>query len=119
MEGCLNVDELNSAGNKVCEWCFLPEGSLAAGDVMLAQKITLETCESQALTVANRIPVSHDEDRSGRRRGNQGRLSAASVVHVGAVVRGAARLGDHFCAAVLEMASDHALAGPRPRGGPP
>ncbi len=51
----MNVDELDSVGNKVCEWCFLPEGNLAAGDVMLAQKITLETCESEALAVANRI----------------------------------------------------------------
>jgi hypothetical protein len=50
----MNVDELDSAGNRVCEWCFLPEGNLAAGDVMLAQKIALETFESQALAVANR-----------------------------------------------------------------
>ena len=39
----MNIDELDFAGNKVCEWCFLPEGNLAAGDVMLAQKIALET----------------------------------------------------------------------------
>ena len=38
----MNVDELDSVGNRVCEWCFLPEGKLAAGDVMLAQKIALE-----------------------------------------------------------------------------
>jgi hypothetical protein len=50
----MNVDELDSVGNKVCEWCFLPEGKLAAGDVMLAQKIALEAFESQALAVANR-----------------------------------------------------------------
>jgi hypothetical protein len=50
----MNVDELDSVGNRVCEWCFLPEGQLAAGDVMLAQKIALETFESQALAVANR-----------------------------------------------------------------
>jgi hypothetical protein len=50
----MNVDELDSVGNKVCEWCFLPEGGLAAGDVRLAQKIALETFESQALAVANR-----------------------------------------------------------------
>jgi hypothetical protein len=34
-------------------WCFLPEGKLAAGDIMLAQKIAPETFECQALTVAN------------------------------------------------------------------
>jgi hypothetical protein len=50
----MNVDELDSVGKRVCEWCFLPEGQLAAGDVMLAQKIALETFESQALAVANR-----------------------------------------------------------------
>jgi len=42
----MNVDKLDSVGNRVCEWCFLPEGKLAAGDVMLAQKIALETFES-------------------------------------------------------------------------
>jgi hypothetical protein len=30
-------------GDKVCAWCFVPEGNLAAGDCMLAQKIALET----------------------------------------------------------------------------
>ena len=50
----MNIDELDSAGNKVCEWCFLPAGNLAVGDVMLAQKIALETYESGALAVANR-----------------------------------------------------------------
>ena len=49
----MNVDELDSFGNRVCEWCFLPEGKLAAGDIMLAQKIAPETFECQALTVAN------------------------------------------------------------------
>jgi hypothetical protein len=52
--GMMNVHELDSVGNRVCEWCFLPEGKLAAGDVMLAQKIALETFESDALAVANR-----------------------------------------------------------------
>jgi hypothetical protein len=28
----MNIDELDSAGNKVCEWCFLPAGNLAAED---------------------------------------------------------------------------------------
>jgi len=50
----MNVDEVDHVGNKVCEWCFLPKGKLAAGDVMLAQKIALETFECQALAVANR-----------------------------------------------------------------
>ncbi|MFY9953482.1 hypothetical protein [Bradyrhizobium sp.] len=45
-------DDLPSVG-----WCFIPEGSLAAGDVMLAQKIALETYEYGALAVANRCPI--------------------------------------------------------------
>jgi hypothetical protein len=57
----MNVDELDSVGNRVCEWCFLPEGKLAAGDVMLAQKIALETFESQALAVANRSSSWHPD----------------------------------------------------------
>ena len=49
----MNVDQLDSAGNKVCAWCFGP-GDLADGDCMLAQKIALETFESEALAIANR-----------------------------------------------------------------
>jgi hypothetical protein len=49
----MNVDQLDSAGNKVCAWCFVPVGNLAAGDCMLAQKIALETFESEALAIAN------------------------------------------------------------------
>lgn len=51
----MNIDELDAEGRKVCGWCFLPEGQLVAGDVMLAQKIALETGELAALQVANRI----------------------------------------------------------------
>jgi hypothetical protein len=36
-------------------WCFVPKGSLVAGD--LAQKIALETNERAALAVANRFAV--------------------------------------------------------------
>jgi hypothetical protein len=38
-------------------WCFVPSGHLVAGDVMLAQKIALETNERAALVVANKFPV--------------------------------------------------------------
>ena len=34
-------------------WCFVPRDPLVAGDVMLAQKIALETDERGALAVAN------------------------------------------------------------------
>jgi hypothetical protein len=49
-----NIDQLDSAGDKVCAWCFVPEGNLAAGDCMLAQKIALETFEAKVLAIANR-----------------------------------------------------------------
>jgi hypothetical protein len=52
----MNIEELDFAGNKVCAWCFLPEGGLVAGDCMLAQKIALETFERKALVIANRGP---------------------------------------------------------------
>jgi len=50
----MNIDELDSAGNKVCAWCLVPVGNLASGDCMLAQKIALETFERKALAIANR-----------------------------------------------------------------
>jgi hypothetical protein len=34
--------------------CFGPQGDLAVGDVVLAQKIALETMELEALAIANR-----------------------------------------------------------------
>ena len=51
----LNVHEIDEAGRLTMGWCFVPNGSLVAGDVMLAQKIALETCECSALAVANRF----------------------------------------------------------------
>ncbi len=52
-----NIEQLDAQGQPVCRWCFVPEGGLVAGDVMLAQKIALETYESGALVVANRLTV--------------------------------------------------------------
>jgi hypothetical protein len=52
-----NVHELDDAGLPVTGWCFVPSGHLVAGDVMLAQKIALETNERAVLSVANRFPV--------------------------------------------------------------
>jgi hypothetical protein len=48
-----NVHEIDSAGRPKIGWCFLPVGYLVAGDIMLAQKIALETDEFAALAVAN------------------------------------------------------------------
>ena len=51
----MNVRELDGAGRPRVGWCFVPKGHLVAGDVMLAQKIALETDERGALAVANRF----------------------------------------------------------------
>jgi len=53
----MNVHQLDPAGHIVAQWCFAPEGSLANGDVLLAQKIALETMEREALALANNQPV--------------------------------------------------------------
>jgi hypothetical protein len=53
----MNVHELDCAGRPCVGWCFAPKGYLAAGDVMLAQKIALETDERGALAVANYFPL--------------------------------------------------------------
>ena len=52
-----NVHEIDAAGRSVIGWCFAPSGPLVAGDVMLAQKIALETNERAALAIANRFPI--------------------------------------------------------------
>src|SRR6516165_8569932 len=50
-----NVHELDDEGGLKMGWCFVPQGRLVPGDVMLAQKIALETSESRALSVAIRF----------------------------------------------------------------
>ena len=50
----LNVLQLGPSGDAVAKWCFTPKGNLVMGDVLLAQKIALETMERDALAVANR-----------------------------------------------------------------
>jgi hypothetical protein len=52
-----NIHEIDAAGRPIMGWCFVPNGELVAGDVMLAQKIALETNERAALAVANRFSV--------------------------------------------------------------
>src|ERR1700704_7183274 len=58
----MNIHELDGAGRPRVGWCFAPKGHLVAGDVMLAQKIALETDERRALAVANNFCV-----QTGRR----------------------------------------------------
>jgi hypothetical protein len=47
-----NIVELDNKGRPILGWCFVPRDNLASGDVMLAQKIALETDELGALKVA-------------------------------------------------------------------
>jgi hypothetical protein len=54
----MNIEELAAEGYVTRRWCFAPEGTLATGDVMLAQKIALERFELDALAIAN-----HDTPR--------------------------------------------------------
>ena len=58
-----NVHEIDGGGRSVTGWCFVPMGGLVAGDVMLAQKIALETNEQGTLALANRFNIP------GQRRG--------------------------------------------------
>jgi hypothetical protein len=50
----MNIEQLDKNGRRVCGWCFFPQGSLVAGDIMLAQKVALELYETEALRIANR-----------------------------------------------------------------
>jgi hypothetical protein len=50
----MNVDELDEDGRPVAILCFGPETYVPTGDVMLAQKIALETDELAAVAIANR-----------------------------------------------------------------
>jgi hypothetical protein len=50
----MNVDELDDAGAIVATWCFVPDRHVPTGDVLLAQKIALETDEPATLAIANR-----------------------------------------------------------------
>jgi hypothetical protein len=47
-----NIYELDQYGRAKAGWCFVPNEPLVPGDVMLAQKIALETDELGALAVA-------------------------------------------------------------------
>jgi hypothetical protein len=48
-----NIYKLDMAGNVLENWCVLPHGELAQGDVMLAQKLWLETDEAETERCAN------------------------------------------------------------------
>jgi hypothetical protein len=49
------VCEIDERGRLKEGLCFMPIGALPIGDVMLAQKIALETCEGEVRAVARRF----------------------------------------------------------------
>jgi len=54
--GPMHVEEFDRQGRCVRRLCFYPKGRLVEGDIMLAQKIALETFEIEALAIANKFP---------------------------------------------------------------
>lgn len=92
-KGAFNIDELDASGIVMCTYCFLPQGGLPLGDVMLAQKISLETNEEAALKIAHTEPLrwrqvaGNDYDRGTilRFAGAEGAI-ASHWVTLGAVV---------------------------------
>jgi len=51
----MNVELLNENGRRACLLCFIPEGGVPVGDIMLAQKVALELFETEALAIANKM----------------------------------------------------------------
>jgi hypothetical protein len=51
-----NVFEIDEEGRATAGWCFVSMRPLARCDVMLAQKIALETGELNVLSFANKFP---------------------------------------------------------------
>jgi hypothetical protein len=61
-----NVCEIDEKGHPRLGLCFRTMGELPMGDVMLAQKIALESCESSAIAVARRFVPNVFMFRPGR-----------------------------------------------------
>jgi predicted metal-binding protein len=51
----MNVELLNKKGKRIGLLCFMPEGRLPVGDIMLAQKMALELYENEAIQIANKM----------------------------------------------------------------
>lgn len=62
----VNVCELDETGRRQVGLCFMPIGTLPIGDVMLAQKIALETCEDEVLSLARRFAPNGFHFRQAR-----------------------------------------------------
>jgi hypothetical protein len=56
----MNVDQLDAKGKRVRVLCFMPEGRLPIGDIMLAQKLALELFETDAIDAANKLAGNYD-----------------------------------------------------------
>jgi hypothetical protein len=54
----MNISQLDAQGRCTRRLCFFPQGALAEGDVLLAQKLALELFEWEALAVANTFPAA-------------------------------------------------------------
>lgn len=63
-----NIQELGDDDHPKMGWCFVPSGYLVPGDIMLAQKIALETNEPGALAIANRFHGTAPVQRQVLRR---------------------------------------------------
>lgn len=61
-----NVCEIDEKGRPKLGLCFRTVGELPIGDVMLAQKIALENCESSVLSVARSFVPNVFMFRRGR-----------------------------------------------------
>jgi hypothetical protein len=58
LASAMNVEEIDERGRCLGRLCFFPGGPLVDGDVVLAQKVALETFEVEALTIANKFPLN-------------------------------------------------------------
>jgi hypothetical protein len=65
----MNIHEVDDTGRPLVCWCLIPDACyIVPGDVMLAQKIALETHEHAALALANRFPPRDERPRRSRAR---------------------------------------------------
>ena len=51
--GSYNVREITRGGRYITDYCFYPDNLHHLGDILLAQKVALETNEQEVLKVAN------------------------------------------------------------------
>jgi hypothetical protein len=91
----MNIVELAADKCVRRRWCFTPEGALATGDIMLAQKIALETFELDALAIANHDTPRGDPGRLFLRIDKLALLVVASVC-LATLVWSLIRFASHF-----------------------